>query len=122
LPYGTSHALFHLRSARTPSDQWQYKTETICTCGEGIISCHYYLFDYKYIIPEYDTLQRSISDKFTMQSLFMEEMGVMALLDFAKYTGLGYNKMVRCRSTLLEQDKEKIDEGQSEWGFDTFNG
>jgi hypothetical protein len=46
----------------------------------------------------------------------------MALLDFARNIGLGYCRMVRCRSTLLDKDKEKIDNGQSELEFDTFDG
>jgi hypothetical protein len=38
----------------------------------------------------------------------MDEMGVKVLLDFAKYTGLGYCKIVRWRSTpLKEEDKKK---------------
>jgi hypothetical protein len=45
-----------------------------------------------------------------MQSLFIDKIGMKALLDFAKHTGLGYCKMVRCRSTLLEEEDEKKDE------------
>jgi hypothetical protein len=122
LPYHTSHAVFRIRSSRTPSDQWQCETEIPCTCGEGIISSHHYLLDCKHLILERDKLQRSVGDRFTMQSLFMDETGVMALLDFMKHTGFRYSKMVRCRSTPLEKDQEKIDEGQSELGFDTFHG
>jgi hypothetical protein len=57
-----------------------------------------------------------------MQSVFTDEIGVKALLDFMKHTGLGYYRMVRCRSTPLEKDKENMDEGESELGFDAFDG
>jgi hypothetical protein len=110
-PYYTSYILFYIRSSRTPSAWWQCEVQILCTCGEGIISCHYYLFNCKCFILGYDELQRSVGNKFNIQSVFKDEMGIKALLDFAKYTGLGYCKIVRCRSTPLEKDKENMDEG-----------
>jgi hypothetical protein len=46
----------------------------------------------------------------------------MALINFVKNTGLGYCKMVRCRTTPLDKDEEKIDMEQSELGFEAFDG
>jgi hypothetical protein len=122
LPYHTSHVLFCICSGRTPSDWWQCETETPCTCGEDIISSNHYIFDDKRLTPEHEKLQKSVGNNFTMQSLFTDKMRVMALPDFAKHTGLGYSKMVRCRSPPLDKDDKKMDEGQSELGFDTFDG
>jgi hypothetical protein len=85
------------------------QSRNTCTCGEGIISSHHYLFDCKHLIPEHNKLRKTAGNNFTMQSLFMDEMGVKALLDFTKYTGLGYCKIVRWRSTPLEEEDEKKD-------------
>jgi hypothetical protein len=46
-----------------------------------------------------------------MQLLFKDKIGVKVLLHFAKHTGLGYCKMVRYTSTLLEEEDKEKDEG-----------
>jgi hypothetical protein len=74
------------------------------------------------MIPECDKLRRATSIDFTVQLLFKNEWGITALLDFARNMGLGYCRMVKCRTTLLDNDEDKMDEGQLELGFDAFDG
>jgi hypothetical protein len=87
-----------------------------------LISSYHYLFDCKNLTPECDKLQRATSEDFTIQSLFKDKWGIMALLHFARKTGLGYHRMVRCRTILLDKDKEKMNEEQLELGFDALDG
>jgi hypothetical protein len=41
----------------------------------------------------------------------MDQIGAKAVLDFSKNTGLGYCKIVRCRSTPLEEEDEEKNKG-----------
>jgi hypothetical protein len=59
---------------------------------------------------------------FTLQLLFKTEIGIMALINFARITGLGYCKIVRCRTTPLENDEERMDMGIAALGFAAFDG
>jgi hypothetical protein len=107
----TSHTLFYIQSGRTPSDQLQYETGILCTYGEAVISSQHYLLNRKHLILEFDKLQKTASEKFNIQSLFIDEMAVKVLLALAKHTGRGNCKTVRCRSTPLEWDDGKKDKG-----------
>jgi hypothetical protein len=49
-------------------------------------------------------------------------MGIMALIKFARNTGLGYSKMVTCRTSPLENNEEKMDMGITTLGFVAFDG
>jgi hypothetical protein len=85
-----------------------------------ISSCHY-LFDCKNLIPKCGKLRQATSIGFTIQSLSKDEWGITALLHFARNIGLGYYRIVRCRSIPLDKDAEKMNEGQWELGFNAFD-
>jgi hypothetical protein len=87
-----------------------------------MISSHHYLFDCKNLTPKCDKLRWGTSADFTIPSLFKDEQGITALLDFARNTGLGYCRTVRSRTIPLDKDEDKMDEEQSELGFDAFDG
>jgi hypothetical protein len=124
LPNPLSHNIGcdSIRSGHTTSDQWQCEPDTAYPCGIGMISSCYYLFDCRNLTPEHNKLRRATTADFTIRSLFNDEQGIMALLDFARNMGLGYCRMVRCRTIPLDKDEEKMDEEQLEFGFDTFDG
>jgi hypothetical protein len=69
-----------------------------------------------------DKLHRATTPDFTLQYLFKDEKGTMALTRFARNTGIGYSRMVTCRTTPLENDEEKMDMGITTLGFVAFDG
>jgi hypothetical protein len=57
-----------------------------------------------------------------LQQLFKDKEGLSALRQFAHNTGLGYTKRVKCRTTTLDNDEERMDMGFTRLGFAVFDG
>jgi hypothetical protein len=93
-----------------------------CPCRIRTISSHHYLFECTNLTPERDKLHQATTYDFTLQLLFKDEKGIMALIKFARNTSLGYCKIVQCRTTPLENDKERMDMGIAALGFVAFDG
>jgi hypothetical protein len=87
----------------------------------GTISIHHYLHECTDLTTEHNKLHRSTSHNFTLQQLFKDKLGLSALQQFACNTGLGYTKRVKCRTTTLDNDKERIDVGFMQLGFAAFD-
>jgi hypothetical protein len=80
------------------------------------------MFECSNLTSDRDKLHRATTPDFTIQHLFKNKMGIMALIKFARNTGLGYSKHVSCRTTPLENDEENMDMGIARLGFAAFDG